>query len=130
MAKRTIVVTPGSALVAAATTVFLARSSSPKSAALAAREHALEMLGAQIAKVRPECKVLENVKLGRKAFCAVAKMDVVRGRFRQDSKPGKSAAPPRFSAILAQSNGRKAVYARSTSARILGEITHAVQWKI
>jgi len=58
MAKRTIVVTSGLALVAAATTAFLALSSSPKSAALAAREHAMEMLGAQIAKVRPECKVL------------------------------------------------------------------------
>ena len=57
-AKRTIVVTLGLAVVAAATTAFLAFSSSPKSAALAAREHAMEMLGARIAKLRPESKVL------------------------------------------------------------------------
>ena len=57
-AKRNIVLASGLGLFAVAAMVFLVRSSSPKSAALAARQHAMEMLGARIAKLRPECKVL------------------------------------------------------------------------
>lgn len=57
-AQRNIVLAAGLALVAVAAMAFLTRSSSPKSAALAARQHAMEMLGARIAKLRPECKVL------------------------------------------------------------------------
>lgn len=56
--KRNIVLAAGLAVIAVATIVFLARSSSPQSAALAARQHAMELLGARIAKLRPECKVL------------------------------------------------------------------------
>ena len=57
-AKRNIVVTSGLAAVAVTVIVFLPRTSSSKSAALAARERAMEMLGARMAKLRPECKVL------------------------------------------------------------------------
>jgi hypothetical protein len=57
-AKRAIVATIGLAAVATLVFVFLARPGSPQSAALAARQHAMEMLGARIAKLRPECKVL------------------------------------------------------------------------
>jgi hypothetical protein len=57
-AKRYILLTSGLAVVAAAVVAFLARSSGPKSAALAGRQQAMEMLGARIAKLRPECKVL------------------------------------------------------------------------
>lgn len=57
-AQRNIVLASGLAVVAIAAIVFLTRSSSPKGTALAARQHAMEMLGARIAKLRPECKVL------------------------------------------------------------------------
>lgn len=43
---------------AVAAVAYLAWPSSPKSAALGARQHAMEMLGARIAKLRPDCKVL------------------------------------------------------------------------
>ncbi len=57
-ANRNIVLASVLAVVAVAALAFLANSSSPKSAALAARQHAMELLGARIAKLRPECKVL------------------------------------------------------------------------
>jgi hypothetical protein len=46
------------AVAGAAAVVFLARSGGPKSAALVARQHAMETLGARIAKLRPACRVL------------------------------------------------------------------------
>lgn len=45
-------------MLALAAIAFLPRWSAPKSAALVAREHAMEKLGARIAKLRPDCKVL------------------------------------------------------------------------
>jgi hypothetical protein len=57
-ANRNIVLASGLVVVAVAAIVFLTRSSSPKGTALAARQHAMEMLGARIAKLRPACKVL------------------------------------------------------------------------
>jgi hypothetical protein len=57
-ANRNIVLVAGLVVVAVAAVFFLTRSSSPKGAALAARQHAMEALGARIAKLRPDCKVL------------------------------------------------------------------------
>jgi hypothetical protein len=45
-------------VIGAAALLFTARSSSPKNAALAARQHSMEKLGERIAKLRPDCKVL------------------------------------------------------------------------
>jgi hypothetical protein len=56
--KRNILLVSALAVVAAVVVAFLTRSSSPENAALAARQHSMEMLGARIAKLRPECKVL------------------------------------------------------------------------
>ena len=57
-AKQTIFLAAGLALVALVAVVFVAGPYSPKRAALSARQDAMEMLGARIAKLRPECKVL------------------------------------------------------------------------
>ena len=56
--KRTIAVLGALLAVGVAGFVLLPRNSSPKSAALADREQALEMLGTRIAQLRPGCKVL------------------------------------------------------------------------
>jgi hypothetical protein len=56
--KRNIFLTSGLAIIAVAAVAYLLRSPSPASAALAARQHAMEMLGLRIAKLQPECKVL------------------------------------------------------------------------
>jgi len=57
-AKGKIVVASGLAVIAVAAIAFLARPSGPKGAALAAREDAMELLGARIAKLCPDCQVL------------------------------------------------------------------------
>lgn len=57
-AKQKIVLALGLVVVAVAAIAFLARPSGPKSAALAARQRAMEMLGARIAKLRPECQIM------------------------------------------------------------------------
>jgi hypothetical protein len=46
------------AAVVVAAIAFLPRTPTPKNAALAGRQHAMEVLGASIAKLRPGCKVL------------------------------------------------------------------------
>jgi hypothetical protein len=56
--KRSIVLACGVAVVAIGALTLLTRPSSPKSAGLAAREQAMEALGACIAKLSPQCKVL------------------------------------------------------------------------
>jgi hypothetical protein len=56
--KRNLVLASALAFFVVAAMVYLARSPSPKSAALDARQHLMEMLGASIAKLRPDCKVL------------------------------------------------------------------------
>jgi len=55
-AKRNIVLASG--LVVVAAMALVACSANPKSAALAARQQAMELLGARLAKLRPECQVL------------------------------------------------------------------------
>lgn len=57
-ARRNIALASGAVAVAVAALACLVRPSGPKSIALAARQQAMELLGAHIAKVRPECKVL------------------------------------------------------------------------
>lgn len=57
-AKAAILTTVGVVAAAAAVLVFLPFRSTPKNAALAARQAAMEKLGASIAKRRPGCKVL------------------------------------------------------------------------
>jgi hypothetical protein len=57
-AKRIIVVVLGLGAIAALGFLFLTRQASPKNAALGARQQAMEMLGARIAKLCPNCKVL------------------------------------------------------------------------
>lgn len=56
--KTTAAVVGGLAAVVVAAVVFLNRASTPKNAALAARQQAMEMLGQSIAKQKPACKVL------------------------------------------------------------------------
>jgi hypothetical protein len=56
--KRIIVLACGLAVVAIGAIGLLTRPSSPKNAALAAREQAMEALGACIARLSPQCKVL------------------------------------------------------------------------
>jgi hypothetical protein len=57
-AKPTIAVGLGLVVVAGAAAAFFPRNTSPKSAALTARQNATEKLGQQIARLRPKCKVL------------------------------------------------------------------------
>ena len=57
-AKSSTVLASGLAIVAVAALAFLALPSGPKGAALTARQRAMQMLGARIAKLRPQCKVL------------------------------------------------------------------------
>ena len=56
--KRNFVLASVLAAVGLAAFAFLANSSRPKNIALTARQHAMELLGARISKLRPECKVL------------------------------------------------------------------------
>lgn len=56
--KRIIVLACGLALLGIVGTALLTRTSSPKSAALAAREREMEALGACIASLSPQCQVL------------------------------------------------------------------------
>jgi len=57
-ARKGVVLACGLAVVAIGAIVFLAPPSGPRGAALATRQHAMEMLGARIAKLQPEGQVL------------------------------------------------------------------------
>jgi hypothetical protein len=57
-ARRNTIIACALLLLVVLAIVFLFRSSSPKSAALSAREHLLQTLGAEIAKLRPQARVL------------------------------------------------------------------------
>jgi hypothetical protein len=57
-ATKYILLTSGLAVAAVAALVLLAGASGPKGAALAARQQAMEALGARIVKLRPRCHVL------------------------------------------------------------------------
>ncbi len=57
-ARRIIVLACSLVVVVIGAIALLTRNSGPKSAALAAREHAMEALGACIARLRPQCQVL------------------------------------------------------------------------
>ena len=56
--NKKILLALGFVMVALVSIFFVIRSASPKNAALSVRQHAMEMLGAQISKLRPDCKVL------------------------------------------------------------------------